>query len=50
MSGELPDVAAELETLESATGRAQSDGPFDFQTVPTEMKGHNLVTARTNRT
>lgn len=49
-AGETPDITDELEEIKNATGRPLSDGPFDFQAVPVEMKEHDFATTQTNRT
>jgi putative protease len=48
-AGETPGTADELEEIRNATGRPLSDGPFDFQAVPAEIKEHDFVTTQTNR-
>jgi collagenase-like PrtC family protease len=49
-TGETSSIAGELEEIRKATGRPLSDGPFDFKTVPLEIKEHDFVTTQTNRT
>jgi putative protease len=48
-AGETPDIADELEEIKNATGRPLSDGPFDFQSAPVEIKEHDFVTTQANR-
>ena len=43
-AGQLVSITSELEEIKNATGRALSDGPFDFQTVTAGTKEQNLVT------
>jgi len=49
-AGETSDIVDELEEMKNATGRPLSDGPFDFQSVPVEVKEHDFVTTQTDRT
>ena len=49
-AGEAPGIADELEEIRNATDRPLSDGPFDFQAAPVEIKEHDFVTTQTNRT
>ena len=49
-AGETPDITNELEEIKNATGRHLSDGPFDFQSMPLEVKEHDFATTQTNRT
>lgn len=49
-AGEAPNITDELEEIKNATGRPLSDGPFDFQAAPEEIKEHDFVTTQTNRT
>lgn len=48
--GETPSITDELEEIKNATGRPLSDGPFDFQSMPVEVKEHDFVTTQANRT
>lgn len=47
--GERPSLAEDLEEIGKLTGRPLSDGPFDFQGMPVEVKERDFVTAQTNR-
>ena len=43
-AGRALSITSELEEIENVTGRALSDGPFDFPTVAAGAKEQNLVT------